>query len=218
MSKLKVYDMAGGEVGDLEVDDSLLVSDKGGMAVQESVLMQLAARRAGTASTLNKGEVAGSGIKPWRQKGTGRARAGYRQSPVWRGGAVAFGPRPRSFGGKLNKKVKRLAFRRALSERVLAGDVRVLDGLTLEQPKTRMLTDILKALKIERSALIVVESVDRNLRLASRNVPGASVVQASDVNALQLLRHPEVIVTRPAMAVVEARLRGKTGEAADEGA
>jgi large subunit ribosomal protein L4 len=115
MSKLTIYNMQGAAVGDMDVDAGLLVLKKGTQAVHDVIVNGLARGRAGTASTLAKGEVAGSNKKPWRQKGTGRARAGYRQSPVWRGGGVAFGPHPRRYGGKVNRKVAKLAFQRAFS-------------------------------------------------------------------------------------------------------
>ena len=127
MSKVPVYNVKGKAVGEVNVPDDLLLSSGGETAVHEAVVAHRAAARTGSASTLRKGEVSGSNRKPWRQKGTGRARAGYRQSPVWRGGSVAFGPKPRDFSKKLNKKVKRLAFRRALSARIAEGSVRVVE-------------------------------------------------------------------------------------------
>src|SRR5512137_1096628 len=124
MSKLAVYDMKGGSVGEAEFPEALLVGRKGEQAVHDAVVAYRAGLRSGTASTLRKGEVAGSGKTPWRQKGTGRARAGYRQSPVWRGGSVAFGPHPRSYAQNLPRKVARLAFQAAFSARVAAGEVK----------------------------------------------------------------------------------------------
>ena len=215
MSKLKVYDMGGSEVGDLEVADSLLGEAKGQAAVHDTVVGFLAHQRSGTASTLRKGEVAGSNAKPWRQKGTGRARAGYRQSPVWRGGGVAFGPHPRQYGGKLNKKVKRLAFRRAFGEKVRAGEVRVLSELTLAEPKTKAFAGVLKSLGVAGAALIVVDTMDANVAMASRNVPKVAVVRAADLNVYQLVRYPQVLVCKAAMGELEARLSGK-GEGGHE--
>ena len=136
MNKLKTYDMSGAVSGDVELADELLVLGAGEQAVHDCVVATRNARRQGSASTLTKGEVAGSNKKPWRQKGTGRARAGYRQSPVWRGGATAFGPKPRSYAVKVNKKVGRLAFRRAFSEKVMAEQIKVLDELSLADDTT----------------------------------------------------------------------------------
>lgn len=209
MSKLKVYNMKGDSVGDFDVADGLLVLDKGSQAVHDTVVAYLAGQRAGTASTLRKGEVAGSNKKPWQQKGTGRARAGYRQSPVWRGGAVAFGPHPRSFTQKLNRKVAVLAFRRAFSDKVAAGEVRILDELALPEAKTKFFASLLKAFEISTPVLFVVDKVDRNTALASRNIPKVDVVRARDVNVYQLLQYPAVVVSRSGMEEIKARLEGK---------
>ena len=213
MSKLKVYKLDGSEAGDYDLSENLLELTKGSQAVHDSVVAAQNAQRAGTASTLSKGEVRGSGAKPWRQKGTGRARAGYRQSPVWRGGAVAFGPRPRQFTAKVNKKVARLAFRRALSEKVSAGAVRVVESVEMAEPRTRLMAQLLKTLGVTGPALILDATVDRNAGLAARNIAGLAMLRAADVNTLTLLRHPAVIVTRAGMEVLKSRL-GSTEEVA----
>jgi large subunit ribosomal protein L4 len=213
MSTLKVYDTKGGAVGEMDMPDALLCLDKGEQAVHDAVVAHMAACRAGTASTLLKGEVAGSNRKPWRQKGTGRARAGYRQSPVWRGGGIVFGPRPRDYRVGLGRKVARLAFRRALSEKVQAGEVRVVDTLALSEAKTKQLVAVLKALDVGKRALLVVEKMDETLKRAARNVSAVELVQARDVGVYQLLRYPVVIVTRGGMDVLKGRLDGRTGQA-----
>jgi large subunit ribosomal protein L4 len=214
MSKLSVYDMKGASVGDCEVADSLLVLDKGDQAVQDVVVALMASRRAGTACTKSKGEVAGSGRKPWRQKGTGRARAGYRQSPVWRGGSVVFGPKPRDYRKKVNKKVARLAFRRAFSEKVAAGEIKVVESLSVDEPKTRLVTALLKALQVSAPVLFVIDEVQSNFALAARNIQGLEMVRASDVNVYQLLRYPNVVVSGPAMDKISGRLgAGEEGDA-----
>ena len=206
MSKLKIYDAKGTEVGDYEVADNLLVLERGTQAVRDAVVAHLAGVRAGTASTLRKGEVAGSNKKPWRQKGTGRARAGYRQSPVWRGGGVAFGPHPRSFELKLNKKVNQLAFRRAISDRIAAGEVKVVDSLELPEAKTKAFASLMKALGISKPALFIVGKVGRNVVMASRNIEDVEGVRASDVNVYQILRYPAIVADRAGMEQVKARL------------
>ncbi|MCK5528841.1 MAG: 50S ribosomal protein L4, partial [Kiritimatiellae bacterium] len=142
MSKLKLYNIDGTASGDIELADELLVLGAGEQAVHDVVVATRNAARQGSASSKHKGEVAGSNKKPWRQKGTGRARAGYRQSPIWRGGAAAFGPKPRSYAVKVNKKVSRLAFGRAFSEKVLHNQVMVLDSLTMAEPKTKLFKDL----------------------------------------------------------------------------
>ena len=207
MSEVKVFDVKGGEVGKYEVPAELLELEKGAQAVHDVVVAMNNARRAGTACTREKGEVAGSGAKPWKQKGTGRARAGYRQSPVWRGGGTVFGPRPRYYGQKVNKKVARLAFRRALSEKVNDGELRVVEQIAVSEPKTKEFAALLSAQGVSgRPVLVVVDELDRNLRLAARNLPRTEVVKASDVNVYQLLRYPVVIVNSAGMDQLKARL------------
>jgi len=211
MSTLTVYDIKGASVGEIEVADALLEMKKGSQAVHDVVVAQLAGLRGGTASTLRKGEVAGSNKKPWRQKGTGRARAGYRQSPVWRGGGVAFGPHPRSFAQKVNKKVARLAFKRVFSEKVASGDLKVMDEVTIPEAKTKLFSALLKTLGISKPALFVVDKTERNLVVASRNIPSVEVATAKDVNVYQLLRYPVVVITKSAVDQIKTRLAGADG-------
>jgi len=211
MSKLKLYDMNGASAGDYEVRDDVLVHDKGSQAVHEVVVAHLARRRRGTASTLRKGEVAGSNKKPWRQKGTGRARAGYRQSPVWRGGGVAFGPHNRSYERRVNRNVARLAFKRAFSEKVKADEVSVLEELVLPEARTKSFTALLKSLSVSGPVLFIDDKVDRNVAIASRNVPGVEVVRAENVNVYQLLRYPAVVVSKSGMEKITARLAERAG-------
>ena len=168
---------------DINVDQSQLVLDKGAQAVKDAVTAIRNAMRAGTACTKGKGEVAGSNKKPWKQKGTGNARAGFRQSPVWRGGGVAHGPKPRSFEQKINKKVMQLAFARALSDKIVAGDVIVVDEFKFEAPKTKLMAAFLKELGVDRSAIIVQKDVDDTTLLVTSNRPRIdySTAQALDV-------------------------------------
>ena len=206
MSNVKIFDMKGSEVGEYDLPASLLELEKGEQAVHDVVVAMNNARRAGTACTLEKGEVSGTGAKPWKQKGTGRARAGYKQSNVWRGGYAAFGPRPRYYGSKVNKKVAKLAFRRALSEKLNDGAVRVVEQLSVEEAKTKAFASILQSLGIQGPALVVMDKIDPNLALASRNLPRVEVVRARDVNVYQLLRYPVVIVNSAGMDKLKARL------------
>ena len=209
MSKLKLYDATGASAGDVDLADGLLETRRGSQAVHESVLAHLAAKRAGTASSLAKVEVAGSNKKPWRQKGTGRARAGYRQSPVWRGGGAAFGPKPRTFDMKVNRKVSKLAFRRAFSEKVAAGVVHVIEGFDLAEPRTKILAGLMKSLAVPAPTLILVDRGDRNLLLASRNLAGVEVVPASDVNVYALLHSRAVVVSKAGLEIIKQRLGEK---------
>ena len=167
-------------------DQSQLTLDKGAQAVKDAVTAIRNALRAGTASTKSKGEVAGSNKKPWKQKGTGNARAGFRQSPVWRGGGVAHGPHPRSYEQKLNKKVWALAFARAFSDKLAAGDVIVVDEFQFEAPKTKLMAKLLKELGVDRTACIVQKDVDDTVLLVTSNLPRVdySAAQARDVSTV----------------------------------
>ena len=173
---------------DINVDKSLLVLDRGEQAVKDAVTAIRNAMRAGTACPKGKGEVAGSNKKPWKQKGTGNARAGFRQSPVWRGGGVAHGPKPRDYEQKLNKKVWSLAFKRALSDKILAGDVIVVNEFAFEAPKTKLMAALLKDLGVDRSAVIVQKDVDDTVLLVTSNLPRIdySTAQALDVYTLMV--------------------------------
>ncbi len=211
MSKLSMFDFHGGSLGDYEVDDELLVLKRGKQAVQDVVVAYLAGLRAGTASTLGKGQVAGSNKKPWQQKGLGRARAGYRQSPVWRGGGVAFGPHPRSYAKKVTKSVASLAFARVISEKINGGALKVISELALKEGKTREITALMKELKIKGRSLLIIEKQDEKLKRAVRNFSNAELCLASDVHVYQLMRYPNLLATKDAMAVLVGRLKKAGG-------
>lgn len=209
MSKLKIFNEAGELAGEEAFASDLLVLDKGEQAVKDVVTATMNALRAPVASTLSKGEVAGSNKKPWRQKGTGRARAGYRQSPVWRGGGVAFGPRPHDYSQKINRKVAQLAFRRALSEKISGGNLIVIEEIKLAEPKTKLMASLLVKLGVSRSCLVVTDQVTEELQLATRNLPKVEVADASSVDVYSLLRFRSVVATRAALEVLTQRLAGK---------
>ena len=211
MATIKMYGRDGRDSGEVEVADDMLILDRGEQSVRDAIVARNASLRAGTASTLRKGEVAGSNKKPWKQKGTGRARAGYRQSPVWRGGGVAFGPHPRDFSIKVNKKVVRLAFRRALSERIAAGAVKLVEDLSLAAPKTKELRGVLVALGAP-SALIVVPAWDDNLLLSARNLQGVEVTTVRNCSVYQVLRYPAIVMTRAAWEELKPRFIGENTE------
>jgi large subunit ribosomal protein L4 len=204
--KLTIKDIKGNDQGELEVKLPLIESGKGTQAVHDVVVAYQAAQRMGTASTKTMGEVAGTGKKPWRQKGTGRARAGSFASPLWRGGGVVFGPKPRDFGKKVSRKTKQLALRKALSERLRAGDVVLLDDLKLDSPKTKGFIGLLKALELKGTALIVSQAADKNLTLASRNVPDVALTTSDVLNTYDVLRPSKLVFTRNAFEQLEARL------------
>ena len=212
MSKVPIFDLHGGSLGEYEVADELLVLKRGKQAVQDVLVAYRAGLRSGTASTLNKGMVAGSNKKPWQQKGLGRARAGYRQSPVWRGGGVVFGPHPRSYAKKVTKAVAVLAFARVMSEKINDGTLRVLNELVLQDGKTREIAALMKALKIKGRALMIVEKSDEKLKRAARNVSNTDVCLAGNVNVYQLMRSPVLLATNAAMAILVNRLKKAMGE------
>jgi large subunit ribosomal protein L4 len=187
--------------------DLITEAEKGRQAVHDVVVALRANRRQGTASTKTKAEVNLSGAKPWRQKGTGRARAGYKSSPVWVGGGVAFGPHPRDYSKKITKKVKALAFRKALSERVLAGDVLLVEDFAVKEAKTKQFLSLLAETAANaRKTLIVGATFDEKTYLAARNVKNALLVRASDLNTEQLLAFEKVVVTKDALAKLSERL------------
>jgi len=205
--KLKIQDTKGKDQGELEVKFELIENSKGEQAVHDAVTAYRAAQRSGTACTKTVGEVRGSNKKPWKQKGSGRARAGSVRSPLWRGGGVVFGPRPRDFAKKINKKTRQLALRKALSERLKAGDIIVLDSINIAAPKTKEMVALLAALKIDGTTLIVQSDVSKNLMLASRNVPDLTVTTSDDLNTYDVLRPDKLVFTKAAFEEVEARLK-----------
>ena len=204
--KLTVQDLQGTPRGEMDVPFPIIENGKGTQAVHDVVVAHLAARRAGTASTKTMGEVAGTGKKPWRQKGTGRARAGSFQSPLWRGGGVVFGPKPRDYRKKINDATRRLALRKALSERLKASEVIVVDDLKLAQPKTRELVRLLDTLAPGVTVLLVTDHIDPNLRLAARNLPHVELATGTELNCYQALKPAKIVFTRAALAQVGQRL------------
>lgn len=177
----------------------VIENGKGTQAVHDVVVAMRAARRSGTASTKTKADVNLSGAKPWRQKGTGRARAGYKSSPVWVGGGVVFGPHPRDYTKKVSRSVKRLALRKALSSRIKAGDVLIVDSFSIAEPKTKSFLSFLGAITPESKVLIVGREFDQNTYLSARNVGPVQLMTAAEVNTEQLLGFKKVILTNSAL-------------------
>jgi large subunit ribosomal protein L4 len=212
--KVTVKDIQGNSQEELEVKFPIIENGKGTQAVHDAVVAYQAAQRSGTASTKTMGEVAGSGKKPWRQKGTGRARAGSFASPLWRGGGVVFGPKPRDFSKKVSKSTRQLAFRKAMSERLKAGDVVIVNELNLSAPKTKELVGVLDSLQVEGTVLLVTAAVDQNLLLASRNVPLVDLTTSDSLNTYQTLRFDKIVFTREAFEKVDARISGRMAEEA----
>ena len=191
---------------DINVYQSQLVLDKDAQAVKDAVTAIRNAMRAGTACTKGKGEVAGSNKKPWKQKGTGNARAGFRQSPVWRGGGVAHGPKPRDFETKLNKKVWKLAFARALSDKIVAGDVIVVDEFKFEAPKTKLMAAFLKTLGVDRTAVVVQKDVDDTTLLVTSNLPRIDYSTAQAIDVYTVLANRKLVCDKAGFDALMARI------------
>jgi large subunit ribosomal protein L4 len=204
--KIAIKNLEGKNQGELEVKFPLVEGGKGTQAVHDAVTAYRAARRSGTACTKNVGEVSGSNKKPWRQKGTGRARAGSHQSPLWAGGGVVFGPRPRDFSKKVSKKTRQLALRKALGERLKAGDVVVVDELKLNSHKTREFAGVISALELKGTTLFVSSGGDKNLTLASRNLQKIALATSDSLNTYDVLRPDKLVFTKDAFEKVSDRL------------
>jgi large subunit ribosomal protein L4 len=203
MPKVALYNQSGEQIGEIELNDSVFGIEPNKHVLFEAVIMQRASLRQGTHKTKNRAEVSGGGRKPWRQKGTGRARQGSIRAPQWRGGGTVFGPVPRSYSYKLPKKVRRLAIKSALSSKVLENEIVVLDNLTLEAPKTKEMVKILNNLSVDRKALIVTDDVNENVVLSARNIPGVTVITANGINVLDVLNHDKLVITKAAVEKVE---------------
>ncbi len=203
MPKVTLFNQTGSQVGEIELAEAIFGIEPNEAVLFDAVIMQRASLRQGTHKVKNRSEVRGGGRKPWRQKGTGRARQGSIRSPQWRGGGVVFGPTPRSYTYKLNKKVRRLAIKSALSTKVLESNVIVLEDLVLNAPKTKDMVAVLKGLAIEKKALVVTADVNEAVELSARNIPGLTVVTANGVNVLDVLGHEKLVLTKAAVEKVE---------------
>jgi large subunit ribosomal protein L4 len=212
--KLTIKDIKGNNQGEMEVKLAIIENGKATQAVHDVVVAYRAAQRMGTACTKTMGEVNGSGKKPWRQKGTGRARAGSFASPLWVGGGVVFGPKPRDFSKNISRGTKQVALRKALSERLRAGDVLVVDELKLSSPKTKEFLAVLDALGLTGTTLLVTLGADKNLELATRNVGYVNLTTGEQLNTYEVLRSDKLVFTRGAFEKVEARLAKEQAPAA----
>ena len=205
MSTINIVNTKNENVGEMELNDAVFNREVKEHILHEVVRMQRAARRAGTACTKTRVEVRGGGKKPWRQKGTGRARAGTRTSPIWRGGGVTFGPKPRDYSFKVNRKVRQQAVAMALSARLQEGNLIVLDEFTMEQIKTKDFVGVMGNLGVE-NGLIITEAGNENLVKSSRNVNGYKVLPPEGLNVYDVLLHRKLILVKPAIANLEERL------------
>ncbi len=203
MPKVTVLSQTGTSVGDIELNDAIFGIEPNEAVLFQALVQQRASLRQGNHKVKNRSEVAGGGRKPWRQKGTGRARQGSIRSPQWRGGGIVFGPTPRSYTFKLPKKVRRLALLSALSTKVREESMIILEGLAFDAPKTKDFIKVLSDLSVEKKALIVTADLDETVALSARNVPGISVVTATGINVLDLIGHDKLIMTKAAVQKIE---------------
>ncbi|NMA51991.1 MAG: 50S ribosomal protein L4 [Peptococcaceae bacterium] len=202
MPTVALYNISGEQVGELELSEDIFGFEVNEAILHDAVVAQLARRRLGTHDTKTRSEVRGGGRKPWRQKGTGRARVGSIRSPIWRGGGTVFGPHPRDYGYSLPRKVRRQALKSALSAKVNAGDIVVLDTLTMEAPKTREMVEILGNLKVN-DALLVTAAKDEAVEKSARNIPNIKTLVANGLNVYDILAYDKLVITKDAVTRVE---------------
>ena len=203
MPKANLYNMAGEQVGEVELSEAVFGIEPNEVVLHAAVKNHLANRRQGTQSALTKGEVSYSTIKPWRQKGTGRARAGYKGSPVWTHGGVAFAPKPRSYRYTINRKEKRLALKSALSLKAADSKILVVDGLNFDEIKTKACASFLEKLGVDGKAMIITENVNENVVKSARNIPGVETTIATILSPYEILKARTLIVDKAALAKIE---------------
>lgn len=206
MAVVKIFDKSKQEVGEMELAPEIFEVEVKPEILNLVVRQKRAIQRAGTHGTKNRALITGGGRKPWRQKGTGRARAGSTRSPIWRHGATIFGPQPRDYGFKINKKVRKLALKMALSSRFAEENLMVVDDLALPEIKTKKFNEVLQTLGLKK-VLIVVENEDNNLSLSARNIPGVKVLSQDRLNVYDLLLHPQLVLDKQAAQAVQERLK-----------
>jgi large subunit ribosomal protein L4 len=204
--EVPVYNLAGEVVGKTELNEAVFGQPFNEGLVHQAIVRYLANQRVGTANTLRRGEVSGGGKKPWRQKGTGRARQGSTRAPHWRGGGVVFGPHPRDYRQDMPLKMRRLALRCALSQRLRENGLRILESLAVEKPRTKTVTEILGKHGATRGALLVTPELDHNVYLSARNIPGTTTTFADQLNIYEVLRHSVIMMPIDAARRLEQRL------------
>nr|WP_317412532.1 50S ribosomal protein L4 [uncultured Solibaculum sp.] len=203
MPKVSVVNMAGAQVGEIELNDSIFGIEPNQYVMHAVVVNYLANQRQGTQSTLTRAEVSGGGKKPWRQKGTGRARQGSTRAPQWRHGGIALGPKPRDYRYTLNKKVRRLALKSAFSTKVQDNNLIVVDNIDVEGFKTKTIVEMLKSLNVEGKALIVLADKNDNVYYSTRNIPGVEATLTNTLNVYDILNHDKFIIVKDAVAKLE---------------
>ena len=203
MPNVAVFDVTGKEVGKIDLSDAVFGIEPNAVVMHEVVVNDLANQRQGTQSALTRSEVSGGGKKPWRQKGTGHARQGSTRAPQWTHGGIVFAPKPRSYRYTVNKKVRRLALKSALSSKVQEESLVVLDSMTMDAYKTKTVAAMLNALGAEKKALIVLPSVDQKLNKSANNIPGVKTAQVNTINVYDILNADKLIVLKDAVAKIE---------------
>ena len=203
MPKVAVYNIDRQQVGDIELNDNVFGVEVNGGLLHQAVVMQLASQRLGTRATKTRAFVRGGGRKPWKQKGTGRARSGSRRSPLWVGGGTVFGPHPRSYAFSMPRKQRRLAIKCALSDKVQEDSLFVLDALDFEAPKTKQVVKLLQTFEIDNKALIITAEEAENVERSSRNIPGVKAINTTGLNVYDILNHDKLFVTKDAVARIE---------------
>jgi len=203
MPKVDVYDINGKVVGDINLSDDIFGIEVNKNAIHQVVVNQLANKRQGTQSTKTKSEVSGGGRKPWRQKGTGRARHGSIRSAQWVKGGIVLGPKPRSYRYTLPKKVRRLALKSALSSKVNENELLVLDSLNFDQIKTKQMANVLKNLNVNETAVLVLAEKNKNVELSARNIPGLKTLFVNTINVYDIVKYNKFIITKDAVSKVE---------------
>lgn len=203
MPKVALFDMRGSNIGEIELNDNVFGIEPNEAVLYDFVKMQLANKRVGTASTKTRAEVRGGGRKPWRQKGTGRARVGSSRNPLWKGGGTVFGPKPRDYSYRLPRKVRRLAMKSALSSKVQDQNLIVVDELAFSEPKTKMMAETLSLLKAGKKTLLVTADGDLNVYKSARNIAGVKPVKADFMSVYDILNCETLVMTKDAVARVE---------------
>lgn len=202
MPKVALYNMEAKQVGEIELSDAVFGVEVNGRVMHQVVKMQLANKRQGTQSALTRAEVSGGGKKPWKQKGTGRARHGSTRSPQWTHGGIVFAPKPRDYSYTLPKKIKRLALKSALSSKIVSNEIYVLDSLTMETPKTKTIVEMLSKFEAKKTMIVVAES-NETIYKSVRNIENACVVPANNINVYDILKYEKFIITKDAVSVIE---------------
>lgn len=203
MPTVAVYDMANNKVGDMELNENFFGVEMNEGLVHQAVVLQLASQRLGTHSTKTRGLVRGGGRKPWRQKGTGRARSGSTRSPIWVGGGTVFGPHPRKYGFSMPRKQRRLAIKCALSDKVKNGDIVILESLKFDAPKTKNVVKMLSDFQVETKTLLITAGEAINVERSARNIPGVKAITANGLNVYDILYHNKLFITKDAITRIE---------------